>query len=77
VDIESADTPEFRPVQATVPLGEPVGPPARPDGPAERGGPGSAVDGPSGGPRATSELPVDVGLLGLGLIGPDPDGRPG
>jgi serine/threonine protein phosphatase PrpC len=77
VDIESADTPEFRPVQATVPLGEPVGPPARPDGPAERGGPGSAVDGPSGGLRATSELPVDVGLLGLGLVGPDPDVRPG
>jgi PPM family protein phosphatase len=77
VDIESADTPQFRPVQATVPLGEPIGRPARADVPADRGGTGGLVDGPSGGARATSELPVDVGLLGLGLIGPDPDGWPG
>ena len=77
VEIESADTPEFHPAAATVPLGASVGRPARADGPAERRGPGSPADGPSGGLRATSELPVDVGLMGLGLIGPDPDGRPG
>jgi serine/threonine protein phosphatase PrpC len=77
VEIESADTPEFHPAAATVPLGAPVGRPARADMPAERRGPVSAADGPSGGLRATSELPVDVGLMGLGLIGPDPDGRPG
>jgi PPM family protein phosphatase len=71
VDIESSDTPEFHPVQSTVPLGEPTGRLVRPDGPAERGGPGGAVDGPSGGLRDTSELPIDVGLRGLGLVGPD------
>jgi protein phosphatase len=84
VDVESADSPEFHPVQApvqapvqpTAPLGEPAGRAARPAGPAQRGGPGGAVDGPGAGLRATSELPVDVGLLGLGLIGPDSDGRP-
>jgi PPM family protein phosphatase len=69
VDIESSDSPEFRPVQATVPRQDP---PGRPDGPGARGGPGER-----GGPGSTGELPVDVGLLGLGLVGPDrdPSGR--
>ena len=62
VDIESSDAPEFHPVQETLTREEP---PGRPAGPAERGGLGS-----------TGELPIDVGLAGLGLIGPDPDGRP-
>ncbi len=63
VDIESSDAPEFHPVQETLTREEP---PGRPTGPAERGGLGS-----------TGELPIDVGLAGLGLIGPpDPDGRP-
>jgi protein phosphatase len=62
VDIESSDAPEFHPVQETLTREEP---PGRPTGPAERGGLGS-----------TGELPIDVGRAGLGLIGPDPDGRP-
>lgn len=70
VDIESADTPEFHPVQTTVPReelpGRP-GRPGRPDGPAGRGG----ADGPSGGLGVTAGLPNDAGLLGLGLVGPD------
>jgi serine/threonine protein phosphatase PrpC len=65
VDIEYSDSPEFRPVQTTGPRetlpGRP-GRPGQPHGPAERGGPGGA-----------GELPLDVGLLGLGLIGPDAD----
>jgi PPM family protein phosphatase len=86
VDIESSDTPEFRPVQETVPRQEAPGRPGRPDGPAERGGTGGGAGGPGGagggaggpgGGRGTAgELPIDVGLLGLGLIGPEPDGRP-
>jgi serine/threonine protein phosphatase PrpC len=73
VDIESSDTPEFRPVQSTVPRQESPGRPSRPDGPAERGGTGGGAAGPSGGLGTTGELPIDVGLLGLGLIGPDPE----
>jgi protein phosphatase len=61
VDVESSDSPEFRPIQsAAAPTAPREGPPGRPYGPAERGGLGSA-----------GELPIDVGLLGLGLIGPD------
>jgi protein phosphatase len=67
VDIESSDAPEFRPIQATVPLQKS---PGRPGAPAQRGG---AAGGAGGG--ATGELPIDVGLAGLGLIGPDPDLR--
>ena len=62
VDIESSDTPEFHPVQETLTREEP---PAQPAGPGERGGLWSS-----------GELPIDVGLVGLGLIGPDPDRRP-
>ena len=65
VDIEYSDSPEFRPVQTTGPreaLPARLGRPGQPHGPAERGGPGGA-----------GELPLDVGLLGLGLIGPDAD----
>jgi PPM family protein phosphatase len=60
VDIESSDAPEFRPIQG---------------GPAERGGTGGGTGGPSGGIGGAGELPTDVGLFGLGLIGPDPDPR--
>jgi protein phosphatase len=73
VDIESADTPEFIPVQSAVPREEPPGRPGRPDGLAGRGGAGGGADGPRGGLGTTGELPIDVGLLGLGLIGPDHD----
>ena len=80
VDIESAEAPEFRPVQAPAPREEsPARPPApgpRPapaPGPAERGGTGGG--GAGGGAGGTGELPIDVGLAGLGLIGPDPDRR--
>ena len=62
VDIESSDAPEFHPVQGALTREEP---PAQPAGPAERGGLWSS-----------GELPIDVGLVGLGLIGPDPDARP-
>ena len=62
VDIESSDTPEFHPVQETLTREEP---PAQPAGPGERGGLWSS-----------GELPIDVGLVGLGLIGPDPDRQP-
>jgi PPM family protein phosphatase len=72
VDIQSSDTPEFRPVQSTVPREQSPGRPGRPDGLAEHGGTGGGAGGPSGGLGAGRELPADVGLLGLGLIGPDP-----
>jgi len=77
VDIEHADTPEYYPVEETVP-GRKA--PGRPDGPAARGGAGTGgAGGGPGGPgvgRAPSgELPIDVGLVGLGLIDPDGDGR--
>ena len=65
VDIESSDAPEFHPVREPATRVDPPARPSRPGGPAERGGLGS-----------TGELPIDVGLAGLGLIGPDPDGRP-
>jgi serine/threonine protein phosphatase PrpC len=65
VDIESSDAPEFHPVHEAVTRVDLPAQPSRPGGPAERGGLGS-----------TGELPIDVGLVGLGLIGPDPDGRP-
>jgi serine/threonine protein phosphatase PrpC len=47
------------------------------------GGPGSGAGGGAGGPGSgaggglggTGELPIDVGLAGLGLVGPDPDPR--
>jgi PPM family protein phosphatase len=71
VDILSSDAPEFHPVQSTVPREESPGRPGRPDGPAERGEADGGVGGPSGGLGAVGELPIDVGLLGLGLIGPD------
>jgi serine/threonine protein phosphatase PrpC len=77
VDIESSDPPEFRRAGETAPGEEQSG---RPDGPAERGGPGGpagpagAGGGAGGGRGASGELPIDVGLVGLGLIGPDPDG---
>jgi PPM family protein phosphatase len=72
VDIVSADAPEFRPVQAAAPREES---PSRPAGPAERGGTGGGVGGGGSGAGGTGELPIDVGLFGLGLIGPDPDRR--
>ena len=71
VDIESSDSPEFHPIQATVPREELPGRPARPDGPAGPAGPGGGADGPSGGLGVTARLPIDAGLRGLGLIGPD------
>jgi PPM family protein phosphatase len=80
VDIESAEAPEFRPVQAPAPREESPGRPPAPGprpapapGPAERGGTGGG--GAGGGAGGTGELPIDVGLAGLGLIGPDPDRR--
>jgi serine/threonine protein phosphatase PrpC len=73
VDIESSDAPEFHPVQSPAPREAPPARPGRPDGPARPGGPGGGADGPSGGPGVAAELPPDVGLLGLGLIGPEPD----
>jgi serine/threonine protein phosphatase PrpC len=76
VDIESAEAPEFRPVQAAAPREESPGRPAAPGpGPAERGGTGGGAGGAGGGAGGTGELPIDVGLAGLGLIGPDPDRR--
>jgi PPM family protein phosphatase len=79
VDIVSADTPEFHPVQSAAEREEPVGGPGRPAGGAEparapepgRGGSG----GPGAGSGSTGELPIDVGLVGLGLLGPDLDPR--
>jgi hypothetical protein len=84
VDIESAEAPEFRPVQAPAPREESPGRPPAPGprpapGPAERGGTGGGGagggGGGTGGTGGTGELPIDVGLAGLGLIGPDPDRR--
>jgi hypothetical protein len=57
VDVESADTPEFRPVQDRAPLGEPAVRSARPHGHAERGGLGGALERTSGGPRGTCGSP--------------------
>jgi len=71
VDIESADAPEFRPVQAAAPRAESLG---RPPAPAP-GGTAGGAGGAGGGLGAAGELPIDVGLFGLGLIGPDPDRR--
>jgi PPM family protein phosphatase len=73
VDIESADAPEFRPVQAAAPRAESLG---RPPAPAPApGGTAGGAGGAGGGLGAAGELPIDVGLFGLGLIGPDPDRR--
>ena len=51
---------------------------ARPGGGAggPGGGAGGGAGGPGGGRGGTRELPIDVGLVGLGLARPDPDGRP-
>jgi PPM family protein phosphatase len=76
VDIESSDAPEFHPVQEAVTREEPPAWAGRPEGPAEWGGTGGGAGGRGGGLGSTGELPIDVGLVGLGLIGPDPDGRP-
>jgi PPM family protein phosphatase len=72
VDVESADVPEYRPVEATVPRQEA---PTRPDRGGAPGGPGGP-GGPGSGRGGTGELPIDAGLVGLGLIDPDWDGRP-
>jgi PPM family protein phosphatase len=76
VDIDSSDTPEFRPVQSAVPGEDLPGGLSRPAGPAERGGTGGGAGVPRAGLGSTGELPIDVGLVGLGLIGPDSDGWP-
>jgi PPM family protein phosphatase len=47
-----------------------AGPTAKPRQ-ESRGRPGRP-DGSSGGPRGPAEFPMDVGLIGLGLIGPEP-----
>jgi protein phosphatase len=75
VDIQSSDAPEFHPVQEAVTREEPPAWAGRPEGSAERGGAGGGAGGRGGGLGSTGELPIDVGLVGLGLVGPDPDGR--
>jgi serine/threonine protein phosphatase PrpC len=75
VDIARDPARDAGPAEETVPLPEQAARPAPPGGPGGWGGaagPG-LPGGHDGRPAARAVLPEDVGLLGLGLVGPDPD----
>jgi serine/threonine protein phosphatase PrpC len=84
VDVEYSDTPAYRPAAETatrvdLPTASSYPRPSshpRPSGQSRPSGQ-PRQPGQSSGAGGAGELPIDVGLFGLGLVGPDPDGRPG